>query len=100
MKLKIDEHQELLDRIRKLPDYQEFDNTLGYEKSLRDFCRKGEDGSYTYIDDRLDISFYRAQTIIDDIIPYYLKNIHNKTFATLDDLYPYDAFEVTFPKIG
>lgn len=95
MKLKIDKLQELLDRIRKLPDYPDFYDTLksGWKKiySGFDLYRKGEDGIYTYIYYHLDAAFYLAQTIIDNIIPYYLTNI--QTVATLYDLRHYDTIE-------
>lgn len=91
MKLKIDKLKELLDRIRKLPNYREFYDALRlYDGILH--CWSFSD-VYTRIYNYLDVASYRAQTIIDNILPYYLNNICDKTFEKLYDFQSYDSIE-------
>ena len=90
MKLKIDKLKELLDQIHELPNYREFYDTLKERGILYCYCFSDV---YIRIFDHLDDAFYRAQTIIDNILPYYLNNICNKTFEKLYNFQPYDSIE-------
>ncbi len=77
MRLKIDKIQELIDSI----DY--------VEKPYEHLFNKNEDGIYTGFWN-VDECLYRGQAIIDNIIPFYINNVHN---TQLYNLLPYDSIK-------
>ncbi len=80
MRLKIDRIQKLIDNI----DY--------VEKPDTPLFKKNEDGIYTelcYMDECL----YRGQTIVDNIIPFYINKVHNNTFVNIYYLLPYNSIK-------